>query len=119
MQSFLSPIYLLKFEFETFSVGNAANSVIANGDGNTTAASTVGAKKYKMVLFEKAEWQFSEREKEAIEVNYFFIMVHSQLCQYSGMPKTICPKTELRPKPNKQFFGSQTFGFWMFGSFFC
>jgi hypothetical protein len=31
-----------------------------------------GAKKYKMVLFDKAEWQFSEREKEAIEVNSLF-----------------------------------------------
>ena len=44
------------------------------GSNNTTgtdsaAATAAGAKKYKMVLFDKAEWQFSEREKEAIEVS--------------------------------------------------
>ena len=37
---------------------------------SATDATNVGGKRYKMVLYDKAEWQFSEREKEAIEVFY-------------------------------------------------
>ena len=57
---------------------NVASNNVAGTD--SAAATAGGAKKYKMVLFDKAEWQFSEREKEAIEVILFDLMILSCYC---------------------------------------
>lgn len=54
---------------DKFNLGTSWYEPFVADTANTAAgANDSGAKKYKMVLFDKAEWQFSEREKEAIEV---------------------------------------------------
>jgi len=65
--AFLPPEPTYAFEEETSTEAAVADQSTNPSGGQVTDS---GAKKYKMVLFDKAEWQFSEREKEAIEVFY-------------------------------------------------